>query len=68
MSSVAARLRLSGNGSRMVVILPRCTYINTVLNTSLANRKSSHAATNALTTEPFYGNLTGAFFSGHPEV
>ncbi|GAM36063.1 glycosyl hydrolase [Talaromyces pinophilus] len=52
----------------MVVILPRCTRIDTESNTSLANRKASHAATTALTTESFYGNLTGAFFSGHPEI
>lgn len=66
--SVAARLRRSRSGSITVVILFRCTYIDTESNTPLANRKASHAATNALTTESFYGNLTGAFFSGHPEV
>jgi hypothetical protein len=67
-SSVEVRSRRSRSGSITVVILPRCTYIDTESNTSLANRKASHAATNALTTESFYGNLTGAFFSGHPEV
>ncbi|KUL84694.1 hypothetical protein ZTR_07604 [Talaromyces verruculosus] len=34
---------------------------------NFASMKASHAATNAL-TESFYGNLTGAFFSGHPEI
>jgi hypothetical protein len=55
-----------------VVILPQCTYINADLGIIplffLANRLISHAATNALTTQSFYGNLTGAFFSCHPEV